>query len=89
MATAGLPRSFTWDRKRRRLEYRFEPDYSISEPTVIFAPSDCFGGEPRISITNTREEAVEGLRFEWDEERLLIYFQESTHQKELILRLEI
>lgn len=89
MATAGLPRSFTWDRKRRRLEYHFEPDYSISEPTVIFAPSDCFGGEPTISVTNTQGEAVEGLRFEWDEERLLMYFQESAHQKELILRLEI
>lgn len=88
MATAGIPKSFTWNRKTRRFEYRFEPDYSIPDPTVLFAPSDCFGGEPRISVTNTHGESVGKLTFEWDEERLLLYFQDSTCQEELILRLE-
>lgn len=88
MATAGIPLTFTWDRKKRRCEYRFRPDYSISEPTVIFAPPDCFGGEPRISVTNTRGESVGDLTITRTEERLFLNFQGSAHQEELILRLE-
>lgn len=51
IATAGVPLSLRWDRKARRLEYRFRADPAIEAPTELYAPADCFGGSPRVRVS--------------------------------------
>jgi len=65
MATAGIPISFHWDRKKGIFNYRFKADSSIAAPTVIYIPPE-FG--PDAAITTT-------LRYEYKpgEQRLLVY----------------
>ncbi|MDR0590167.1 MAG: cellulase family glycosylhydrolase, partial [Spirochaetaceae bacterium] len=48
MATAGIPRFLSWDRKKRLLLYRFMADAAISAPTEIYIPPEYFGSKPRI-----------------------------------------
>jgi len=65
MATAGVPVSFHWDRKKGIFSYRFKADSAIAAPTVIYIPPE-FG--PNAAITTT-------LRHEYkpEEQRLLVY----------------
>ena len=65
MATAGIPVSFRWDRKKGSFNYLFKADSAITAPTVIYIPPE-FG--PNAAITTI-------LRHEYkpDEQRLLVY----------------
>jgi len=66
MATAGIPVSFSWDRKKGIFCYRFKADGSIAAPTVIYIPPE-LGAKAEI--------ATGGLRYEYKpgEQRLLVY----------------
>jgi hypothetical protein len=59
MATAGLPLSYSWDRKRGIFSFRYRADPGIKAPTEIFAPPACFGPRPE-----TKAEAAGDLRIE-------------------------
>jgi hypothetical protein len=65
MATAGIPLSFRWDRKKGIFSYRFKADCAIAAPTVIYIPP---GFGPNVKITSI-------LRHEYkpEEQRLLVY----------------
>ena len=65
MATAGIPVSFHWDRKKGSFNYRFKADSAIAAPTVIYIPPE-FGANAVITTV---------LRYEYkpDEQRLLVY----------------
>jgi len=65
MATAGIPVSFTWDRKKGIFTYRFKADSAIAAPTVIYIPPE-FGSNAAIT-TELRHE------YKHDEQRLLVY----------------
>jgi len=58
-ATAGVPLSLSWDRRARRLEYRFSADPAVGAPTELFAPAACFGGTPRVTAEPAERAAVE------------------------------
>ena len=66
MATAGEPLSFSWDRVKSVFHYTFNADNAITEPGIIYLPSQWFGQEPHITAS---------LRYEYkfEEQRLLIY----------------
>ncbi|MDR1277589.1 MAG: cellulase family glycosylhydrolase [Treponema sp.] len=49
MASAGIPLSFKWDRKKGIFTYRFKTDGKIPAPTEIFLPEE-FGTAPEISV---------------------------------------
>ncbi|MDR1218831.1 MAG: cellulase family glycosylhydrolase [Treponema sp.] len=68
MATAGVPLSIRWDRKRRVFTYRFKADPSIQEPTELFIPPMWFG--EKLVVT-----ASEPLAYDYFPEnaRLFIY----------------
>lgn len=59
VATAGTPLSFEWDRGARRAEFRFKADPSIAAPTELYAPAECFGGAPRVSVAASGAVSVE------------------------------
>jgi hypothetical protein len=65
MATAGVPVSFQWDRKKGIFNYRFKADSAITAPTVIYLPPE-FGAKAAIT-TILRYEHKPG------EQRLLVY----------------
>jgi hypothetical protein len=73
MATAGTPLELRWDGKRGIFSYRFRADPSVAAPTEIFAPPECLGSSPVISI-KTQDGQAEGIRAEYkpDERRILI-----------------
>jgi hypothetical protein len=50
LATAGLPQGFSWNRKTGTFRYAFTADPAIPEPTEIFAPPECFGNDPALSL---------------------------------------
>jgi hypothetical protein len=50
MATAGVPLSIRWDRRKTVFTYRFKADPSIVEPSELFIPAGWFGEEPVIVV---------------------------------------
>jgi hypothetical protein len=50
IATAGEPLELRWNYKKGAFYYRFRADPSIEGPTEIFAPPECFGTHPQISL---------------------------------------
>jgi hypothetical protein len=58
-ATAGTPLFLRWDRKARRLDYRFRADPAVQGPTEFYAPAACFGGPPRVTATPPDGASVE------------------------------
>jgi hypothetical protein len=50
MATAGIPLELRWDWKRGVFRYRFHADGTIPFPTEIYAPPECLGTDPEISV---------------------------------------
>jgi hypothetical protein len=50
MASAGVPLRVQWDRKAGLFSFRFRADPAIEGPTEIFAPPECFGSNPKLTI---------------------------------------
>jgi hypothetical protein len=73
MATAGLPLELSWDRKRGIFRFRYQTNPDIDAPTEIFAPPECFGLSPRISIqTAAGSDSAPEFRYAPDEKRIFI-----------------
>ena len=85
LATAGSPLSLSWDRKKGRFRYAFLADPSVAAPTEIFAPPECFGGAPAVSIL---PEDTPGLsaRYSAGERRILIRNNGYAGEAELLAR---
>ena len=47
-ATAGTPLFFSWNRKTKRLCFRFLPDTSVTAPTVLFIPDSVWDKKPLV-----------------------------------------
>jgi hypothetical protein len=81
MATAGVPVSFRWDRKKGVFTYRFMADSAITAPTIIYIPPE-FGPKangPKAEITTI-------LRYEYkpDEQRLLVYNDGKGGERQIV-----
>jgi hypothetical protein len=57
LATAGTPLEFRWDRKRRRLSFRWQNNAGLAAPTVLFVPPECLGLTPLITLSSPRAAA--------------------------------
>jgi hypothetical protein len=75
VATAGKPVFFSWDKKRRKLNFHFNADKNIKAPTIIYLPAETFGTELKIETS---------LKYDYnrDEQQLLIY--NNNHCGEVI-----
>ncbi|MFP3090224.1 cellulase family glycosylhydrolase [Treponema sp. TIM-1] len=75
LATAGIPRFLSWDRKKRLLIYRFMADAAISAPTEIYIPREYFGSKPEITAATSRIGVEEPIQTEYHAEarRLLVF----------------
>jgi hypothetical protein len=75
MATAGKPISVNWDRKKGLFRCRYEADEGLSAPTEIFAPPECLGEAPALSLRTPTGEEPSGLRAEYipAERRILVH----------------
>jgi hypothetical protein len=74
MATAGIPLSVKWDRKRGEFCFRFNADREIASPTIIYLPEETFGSSPKVEITS----GTRTLRWEYkSEDQLLLIFNET------------
>jgi hypothetical protein len=85
MATAGIPLSFTWDRKKGIFCYRFRADGNIEAPTEIFLP-EAFGAAPEISIAPGDTGQV---RWEYLPEKHRLYLDHGGREGELEIRVRI
>ena len=88
LATAGKPRFLRWDRKRARFHYRFQADPAIEAPTEIYAPPECFGPAPAISLSGPGGKAPAGPRWEYqpEEGRLFVWNGGFGGEVELVVR---
>jgi hypothetical protein len=73
MATAGIPRSLTWDRKKRLLVYRFMADAAISAPTELYMPREYFGGQVEIHAKSSRPGGIVRTEYQAEARRLLVF----------------
>jgi hypothetical protein len=83
MATAGIPRSLKWDRKKRLLVYRFTADGALSVPTEIYLPWEYFGGRPEITTKTSGNGAIE---YRIEDRRLLIFYRGEGEEVEISVR---
>jgi hypothetical protein len=71
MATAGIPLALRWDWKQGVFRYRFRADGTIALPTEVYAPPECFGANPEISVQ--REDGGEaGVEYKPELRRIFI-----------------
>ena len=82
MATAGVPRSIRWDRKKGCFEYRFLADPRITGPTELFAPPECLGAEPLISLEGPGGEEP-SLKAEFDPEQRRVFITNRGYAGEV------
>lgn len=83
IATAGTPLSLRWDRRARRLEYRFRADPSVDAPTELYAPAFCLGPAPRVSA-----EPAERVSAEIDAEAARIRLRADGYAGEILVVVE-
>ncbi|MDR2471340.1 MAG: hypothetical protein LBD09_04445, partial [Treponema sp.] len=99
LATAGTPLSFRWDRKKRRLVYRYFADPAVAAPTAIFIPAadesepspSALGrawpeAEPLVTIQTAGKNAAapfRGIRTEYVPERRELYVYHGDYGGEL------
>jgi hypothetical protein len=85
MATAGTPLLIRWDRKRGifRCRYRYDPE--IRAPTEIFAPPECLGTQPLITLRTGAGGEARDFRAEYrrDLRRILVWGGETGAELEL------
>jgi hypothetical protein len=74
MATAGLPLELGWDPGRGIFRFRYQADPDIKAPTEIFAPPECFGPSPRISVQapGAGDNDMPEVRYAPEEKRVFI-----------------
>jgi hypothetical protein len=88
MATAGTPLRISWNRKQGVFRYRFRADPGIAAPTEIFAPPECLGAKPMISVQAlTGDKDAPGLKAEYSAEdrRVLVRNEGCAGEAEITL----
>ncbi|MDR3145164.1 MAG: cellulase family glycosylhydrolase [Treponema sp.] len=85
MATAGKPLGISWDRKKGLFRYRYEAEPRVSAATEIFAPPECLGEKPAISVRTPSGEEIPNLRADYDPAARRILVTNSGYAGEAIL----
>jgi hypothetical protein len=85
MATAGEPLSIHWDRKKGLFRYQYRADPAITAPTEIFAPRECLGTKPLLTLTSSAGEAIPALKAEYNPDRNRVFITNQGFAGELIL----
>ncbi|MDR1948286.1 MAG: cellulase family glycosylhydrolase [Spirochaetaceae bacterium] len=88
MATAGKPISVNWDRKKGLFRCRYEADGGLSAPTEIFAPPECLGEAPVLSLKTPTGEEAPGLRAEYLPAERRILVSNTGYTGEVILSVQ-
>ncbi|MDR2019226.1 MAG: cellulase family glycosylhydrolase [Treponema sp.] len=83
MASAGVPLRVQWDRKAGIFSFRFRADPAVEGPTEIFAPPECFGGNPKLTI-----DPPGVLQAEYRREERRIFIVNEGYTGEAVLRAE-
>ncbi|MDR2111277.1 MAG: cellulase family glycosylhydrolase [Spirochaetaceae bacterium] len=80
MATAGKPLWIRWDRKEGVFGYRFYADAAIPFPTELYAPPECFGERPEISVRaeDPAKNAVLEVEYRPELRRIFIFHGEYS-----------
>lgn len=73
-AVAGRLRSLRWEGAARRLTFVYEADPTLTAPTEVFAPVDCFGGEFQVRVTPGDAASVEV-----DAAKARVYLRTGAH----------
>jgi len=72
MAVAGKPLFFKWDKKHKKIIFRFNAESGINAPTVIFLPDYLLTSEPNVKIVTQTKESLK-WELNREEQTLLIY----------------
>jgi hypothetical protein len=67
LATAGIPLSFKWNRKKKTLTYRYQADPDITAATALFIPAGLWDTAPVITVEGGQSE------YRPEEQVLLVY----------------
>jgi hypothetical protein len=88
MATAGTPLLIRWDRKKGVFRCRYRYDPGIRAPTEIFAPPECLGTKPLLTLRTGTGGEARNFRAEYqpDSRRLLIWGGETGEDIEVEAR---
>jgi hypothetical protein len=74
MATAGIPQSISWDRKKAVFIYQFQANPNIPHDTEIFMPAGFIGLSPKIIIMDSTGKNIDAAKttYHADKQRLLL-----------------
>ncbi|MDR0555199.1 MAG: cellulase family glycosylhydrolase [Treponema sp.] len=84
MATGGIPLGMGWNRKKGRFWYRCHLNPSISAPTEIFAPLECFGTNPALTVDCPGG----AVRAEYNQEARRIYLWNDGFEGEVLITVQ-
>jgi hypothetical protein len=83
MATAGTPLRISWNRKQGIFRCRFRADPGIAAPTEIFAPPECLGTRPVISVQALEgDKDAPGLKAEYNVEERRVFIRNEGYAGE-------
>jgi hypothetical protein len=85
-ATAGTPLEFTWNRKTKKMFFRYKASPAISAPTEIFIPANLHK-ELKVTVTPACADRPE-LETEYDAEKFRLKIFGGTYDGEVAVRAE-
>jgi hypothetical protein len=72
LATAGIPLSFRWDRKKKTFTYRYRAAPAITAPTALFVPAGLWDAPPVITVEESGLASVD-LQTEYRPEKQTLF----------------
>jgi hypothetical protein len=84
-ATAGIPESISWNRKKAVFIYQFYADPRIPHDTEIFLPAEFIGKSPSITIVDKNEKPVDSVKINYQVEKQRLFVNCGEYSGSLIV----
>lgn len=88
MATAGIPESISWNRKKAVFRYQFRADPAIPHDTEIYMPAEFIGTAPDIRITDSEGKSFDSITMHYQAEKQRLFINSGEYSGSIVVSVE-